>query len=411
MTAPQLDAQDELACFRDRFVIVDPDLVYLDGNSLGRMPKAAKDILANEASCGWGEKLVRGWGSWYGLPERLGAKIARIIGAQPDEVIVSDSTTVNLFKLVSASLKLDPARSNVVTEDLDFPSDLYAICSALGTDGSMNVVVSPDKLTIEPEQFEEALDEETALLTLSHTSFKSGFVHDMAAVTKLAHAKGAPVLWDLSHSVGAVPVDLNRAGADMAVGCTYKYLNGGPGAPAFLYVKRELHDILEGPIWGWFGQQNAFAFGLEYEPREGIKKLLVGTPPILSMACIEPGVDMVLEAGMDRIRAKSVKQTEFLIELWERRLKPLGVQLNSPRASARRGSHVSFGHPEALRIDMALIEEVNVVPDFRAPDNIRFGVSPLYTSFQEIEEGVARFERVLKEKLYEKFGDERPTVT
>jgi kynureninase len=410
MTAAQLDAQDELAHFRDRFVITDPDLVYVDGNSLGRMPKAAQALVKAEAE-NWGNDLVRGWSKWFGLPERIGGKIAQIIGADADEVIVSDSTTVNLFKLVSGALMLDPDRRNVVTEDLNFPSDLYAISSALGTDGSMNVIVSPDKITIEPSDIDEALDEQTALLSLSHTSFKSGAVHDMNAVTKLAHAKGVPVLWDLCHSVGAVPVDLKAANADLAVGCTYKYLNGGPGAPAFLYVRRELQDHLDSPIWGWFGQRNAFAFDLEYEPREGINKFLVGTPPILSLACIEPGVDMILEAGMDRIRAKSVRQTEFLIQLWEERLKPLGVTLNSPRDSKRRGSHVSFGHPEALRIDKALIERMNVVPDFRAPDNIRYGASPLYTSFAELEEGVSRLERVVREKMYEEFDDRAPAVT
>jgi len=411
MTAAQLDAQDELAPFRDRFVIDDPDLIYLDGNSLGRMPKAAREVLKNEAEAGWGGRLVRGWSSWYGLPERIGAKIARIIGAEADEVIVSDSTTVNLYKLVVGALRLEPWRSNVVTDDLNFPSDLYAISSAVGTDGSVSVVMSPDKMTTSAEDIEAGLDPHTALLTLSHTSFKSAFVHDMTAITTLSHEHGAPVLWDLSHSVGAVPVDLKAAGADLAVGCTYKYLNGGPGSPAFLFVKRELQEELESPIWGWFGQRNAFSFDLEYEPREGVKKFLVGTPPVLSLACIEPGVDMVLEAGMSRIRSKSVRQTEFLIELWEERLEPLGVSLNSPRDSARRGSHISFGHPEALRIDKALIEEMNVVPDFRAPDNIRFGVSPLYTSFAEIEEGVARFEKVIKERIFEKFDAAAPAVT
>lgn len=411
MTAAQLDAQDELASFRDRFVIDDPDLIYLDGNSLGRMPKATQALLKQESEQDWGKDLVRGWSKWYGLPERIGAKIAQVIGGEADEVIVSDSTTVNLYKLVSASIQLQPGRTDVVTDDLNFPSDLYAISSAVGTNGSMNVVMSADKQSVCREEIEEALTDQTALLTLSHTSFKSGFVYDIAAITRLAHEQGIPVLWDLSHSVGAVPVGLKASGADMAVGCSYKYLNGGPGAPAFLYVRRELQDHLDSPIWGWFGQRDAFAFDLAYEPREGMKKFLVGTPPVLSLACIEPGVDMVLEAGMDRIRAKSIRQTEFLISLWESKLKPLGVTLNSPRDPNIRGSHVSFGHPEALRIDKALIEEMNVIPDFRAPDNLRFGVSPLYTTFQEIEEGVTRLEKVIGEKIYESFDSRKPEVT
>jgi kynureninase len=411
MTAAQLDAQDELAHFRDRFVIDDPELIYLDGNSLGRMPKATLELLDRETREGWGKGLVRHWSRWFHLPQEIGAKIARVIGAEADEVIVSDSTTVNLFKLVTAILNRDPSRTDVVTDDLNFPSDVYAISSAVGTFGSTNVVISPDKQTVPDGDIAGALDERTALLTLSHTSFKSAFVYDMRGITALAGEHGVPVLWDLSHSVGSVPVDLGGSGAALAVGCSYKYLNGGPGAPAFLYARREFQDELDNPIWGWFGRQNAFAFDLDYEPKSGVDKFLVGTPPVLSLACIEPGVDLVLEAGMDRIRAKSILQTEFLISLWSERLAPLGVSLNSPRDPAKRGAHVSFGHPEALRIDKALIEEMNVVPDFRAPDNLRFGLSPLYTSFAEIEGAVVRFERVLRERTYERYDANPAEVT
>jgi kynureninase len=256
-----------------------------------------------------------------------------------------------------------------------------------------------------------ALDAETALVALTHTSFKSGYIYDMPAITAAAHRAGAVMLWDLSHSVGSVPVDLNAAGADLAVGCTYKYLNGGPGSPAFLYVRRDLQERLLNPIWGWFGQRGQFDFKLDYEPGPGLQRFLVGTPPMLSLAAIEPAVDLMLEAGLDRLRAKSIQQTEYLIGLWEARLKPLGVSLNSPRDPARRGSHVSLGHPEGLRIDRALIEEMNVVPDFRYPDNIRLGVAPLYTRFVDIYEGLTRLERVIVEKRYEKYPVERPEVT
>jgi kynureninase len=219
------------------------------------------------------------------------------------------------------------------------------------------------------------------------------------------------MLWDLSHSVGAMPLWLNRAGADLAVGCTYKYVNGGPGAPAFLYVRRDLQDNLLNPIWGWFSQQGQFDFKLDYRPTPGITRFLAGTPPMLSLLAIEPAVDLLLEAGLDRLRAKSMKQTEYLIGLWEALLKPLGFSLNSPRDAERRGSHVSIGHPDGLRIDRALIEDAHVLPDFRYPDNIRLGVAPIYTSFTEIHEAVMRLCRVLEERLYEKYPMERPDVT
>jgi kynureninase len=412
--ARDLDAADELAHFRTRFCIEDEDLIYLDGNSLGRMPTAAAERVSQLACKEWGCDLVRGWADWFDLPERLGAKIATLIGAQPDEVIVSDSTTVNLYKLVSAALKSQGGRNEVVTDSLNFPSDLYAISSVLqnfGPGRQLRVCHSADQISIQPQELKNLLDQNTALLTTSHTSFKSGFVHDMKAVTDLAHDAGALALWDLSHSVGALPVDLNGSGADMAVGCTYKYLNGGPGAPAFLYIRKDIQQKLESPIWGWFGQNDPFAFDMTYSAHPKLRKFLVGTPPILSLAAIEPGVDMVIEAGIEKLRSKSVRQTEFLIDLWEQHLQPLGVTLNSPRESSRRGSHVSFGHPDALRIDKALIEDVNVIPDFRAPNNIRFGVTPLYTTYRELEEGVLRFKQVLVEKLYERHSRTPTAVT
>lgn len=413
LTAEQLDAQDELAAFRNRFVIDDPDLVYVDGNSLGRMPKAAVErvkVLADE----WGSRLVRGWDDWIHLSERLGSKIAGIVGANPNEVLVSDSTTVNLFKLVWAAMMARPGRTKVVTDDLNFPSDIYAISSvlhALGPQYRLEIVRSIDGIAVDTGQIARHLDEDTALLTLSHSSFKSAYLHDMAALTDLAHRAGSLALWDVCHSVGVAPIDLSACAADLAVGCTYKYLNGGPGSPAFVYVREDLLQQMENPIWGWFGQHDPFAFEIGHSARAGIAKFQVGTPPILSLGPIESGVDLILEAGVDRIREKSVRQTDYLVELWERHLKGLGVTLNSPRDSARRGSHIAFGHPEALRIDRALIEEMNVVPDFRVPDNIRYGATPLSTTYAELEEGVLRLKVVLDRKLYERYPTERPTVT
>ncbi len=413
--AKELDQHDPLASYRSEFAIDDPSLIYLDGNSLGRLPLRTRARVSQVVEHEWGSRLIRGWGEgWFSAPQRIGAKIAQLIGAQPDEVIVADSTSVNFFKLVMAALGARPDRPAVVTDDLNFPSDLYLLQGALqlaGVGRRLVRVPSPDGIHVPMQSLAEALTPATALLTLTHTTFKSGYVYDMPAVTELAHQAGALMLWDLSHSVGAMPLDLNAAGVDLAVGCTYKYLNGGPGAPAFLFVRRELQAELLNPMWGWFGQQGQFDFGLDYRPGPGLQRFLVGTPPMLSTAAIEPAVELVLEAGLDRLRAKSVQQTEYLIALWEELLAPLGVALNSPRDSARRGSHVSLGHPEGLRIDRALIEDMAVIPDFRYPDNIRLGIAPLYTSYVDIYEGLTRLRRVLVERLYEKYPVERPEVT
>jgi kynureninase len=409
------DAQDELAPFRDRFLIAEPGLIYMDGNSLGRLPVASLDRARNLLAVEWGQHLIGSWNAgWIALAERVGSKIARLIGAAPDEVIVADSTSVNLFKLVAAALQADPSRTRVVTDDLNFPSDIYILESALklvGRGGRLEIVRSPDGLTVPPAALAEAVDTDTALVALSHTAFKSAYVHDMAAVTTLAHHHGARVLWDVSHSVGAMPLALGAARADLAVGCTYKYLNGGPGAPAFLYVRRDLQETLANPIAGWFGRQDPFGFALDYQPAAGMRRFLTGTPPVLSLALIEPGVDLLLEAGLERLRAKSVQQTEYLIALWEALLAPLGYTLNSPRDPALRGSHVSLGHPEGLRINRALIDRMRVLPDFRYPDNIRLGVCPLYTTYVEIHAAVTALRDVVAERVFAQYSAERHGVT
>lgn len=412
--AQALDAQDVLAHFRDHFVINDPNLVYLDGNSLGRLPKATETLLQKVVTEGWGTDLIRGWNSgWIEAPSRIGGKLAQLVGAQAHEVVVGDSTSVNLFKLLLAALLAQPKRRKIVTDDLNFPSDVYILqgLQRLVPDCEVVIVPSPDGIHGPVEALAEAIDEATAVVTLSHTLFKSGYTYDMAEITALAHRKGALILWDLSHSVGAVPVTLNAAHADLAVGCTYKYVNGGPGAPAFLYVRQDLQKSLQNPISGWMGQKDAFAFGLSYEATSGVRRFLTGTPPMLSLLAIEPGLDLLLEAGMSRLRAKSVQQSEYLIGLWEAVLAPLGFRLNSPQETARRGSHVSLGHEEGLRIDLALIEEMNVLPDFRAPDSIRLGIAPLYNSFADIWTAVHRLEAVVSQKIYTKYNASGIVVT
>lgn len=413
--ARTLDERDALAAFRERFVIREPELIYLDGNSLGRLPKAAARLaegLVNEA---WGTRLIRGWNEgWLELSQRIGAKIAGLVGAQPDEVLVADSTTVNLFKLAVAALKARPGRRRILTDDLNFPSDLYALhgaCDLLGRGHGLERVASEDGVHGPEDALKDALDEDTALLALSHVVFKSGYLYDMRALSEAAHEVGALTLWDLSHAAGSVDVDLGGAGADLAVGCTYKYFNGGPGAPAFLYVRRELQEALLNPVPGWLGADRPFDFGLEYRPARGLRRFLTGTPPVVSTALIEPGVDLLLEAGMARVREKSVQQTEYLVRLCDERLAPLGFSLHSPRDPTRRGSHISLGHPQGLGIDLAMIRDKAVIPDFRPPDNLRLGVAPLYTRYEELFLAVARTADIVKNGLHEAYLHEAPAVT
>jgi kynureninase len=413
--AAALDAHDPLAAFRQEFVVNDPTLIYLDGNSLGRLPRRTRALIQDTVDRQWGERLIRGWNEgWLDLAQRIGGKVAPLVGAQAGEVAVAESTSTNLFKLAVAALKARPGRRKIVTDDLNFPSDLYifqGIVDLLGGEHKLVVVPSPDGIHGPVDALASAIDADTALVSLSHTVFKSAYTYDMASITALAHEAGALALWDLSHSAGAVPVDLHSAGADLAVGCTYKYLNGGPGAPAFLYVARDLQDSLRNPIAGWFSQAAPFDFGLAYQPAAGLRRMLTGTPPVLSLAAIEPGIDLLLAAGMDRLRAKSVHQSEYLIALVDAVLQSLGFQLNSPRDAACRGSHISIGHPEGWRINRALIEQMQVLPDFRAPDNIRLGITPLYTTFDDIRQAVQRLRTVVAARLYEQYPAERPAVT
>jgi kynureninase len=427
--AKQLDSQDPLASSRDQFVITDSDLIYLDGNSLGRMPKAsaerAKQIVDEE----WGSDLIRGWNKgWWEAPARVGDKIGQLIGAVPGQVMVSDTTSINLFKLAMAALTYQPERKRIITDTLNFPSDLYILqgCVKLLSAGRVDLhdlsgsyqdheiirISSLDNdITPDVAALESAINDDTALVTLSHILFKSGYIYDMCHITDLAHRKGALVLWDLSHSVGAIPIALDSCDADLAIGCTYKYLNGGPGAPAFLYVNKNIQEKLSSPIWGWWGQTKPFDFGLDYTPAPGTQRFLVGTQPMISLLTMEAALDMFLKIGMDAIRAKSIVMTDYASFLTDSLLAPFGFSFGSPRDSAQRGSHISIRHPDGYRINRALIEEMNVIPDFREPDNIRLGFAPLYTSFTEIWEGFDRIRRVMKEKVYEKYTRQKLLVT
>ena len=417
--ATSLDEQDELSAYRSRFVSGDERLIYLDGNSLGKLPVESKTILDRTVNLEWGERLIRSWNSdWYSKNRELGDKIARIAGASEGEVIITDTTSVNLYKLAHAALKFKEGRRRIVTDELNFPSDLYILQGLIkdfGEGYELVVVTSRDGMTIDSRDLKEKIDDNTALVSLSHVAFKSAFRYNMKEITALAHERGAMMLWDLSHSIGAVPGELNESNADLAVGCTYKYLNGGPGSPAFLYVRKDLQEKLSSPIWGWFGEKNPFDFALEYRPGEGISRFLAGTPPILSLKAIEPTIDMLNETGMQTIRKKSVAQSEYLIKLAKELLWPLGFQPGSPLDPEKRGSHVSLRHPEAYRICKALIDphlgEAVIIPDFREPDNIRLGITPLYTTYTEIFTAVREIRNIVEEKLFLKYSSEREQVT
>lgn len=410
--AVQADETDPLARFRDEFVNTDPDLIYMDGNSLGRLPKGAIDLVDAVVHQQWGDHLIRSWNEgWWTLQLELGDKLAPIVGASDGEVIISDSTSVNLFKLAAAAVRGRPGRTKIVTDDLNFPSDVYILDGVARVFGLELVIVPSDGIYGPVQGLSEAIDADTALVSLSHTTFKSGYTYDMEAVTALAHHSDAFILWDTSHSVGAVPIDFASAGVDLAVGCTYKYLNGGPGSPAFLYVRKELQDQLGNPITGWWGHADPFGFGLEFQPIDGIRRYHSGTMPMLSLAAVETGLDTVLDAGMDAIRAKSVTLSEYFISQTELHLEPLGFQIASPVDPRWRGSHVSLGHEEAYGITRAIIERAKVIPDFRAPDNLRLGLSPLYTSFVEVHTGIQRIREVVERGIHNEYGDITVTVT
>lgn len=412
--ASALDSADPLRAFAHRFAPTEPHLIYFDGNSLGRLPLATvshiDEVIRNE----WGHELIRSWpGRWWDLAHHLGEDIAGLIGAEPSQVIVADSTSIVLFKLTMAALQARSDRTRIVTDDLNFPTDTHATAAAADLLGGLQVVTVPstDGVAGPVEEIIDALDTNTALLTLSHVAFKGGYLYDMERLTRAAHDVGAMALWDLSHSVGVVPIDLARAGVDLAVGCTYKYLNSGPGSPAFLYVGPEIDSQIENPLAGWWGHRDPFGFDLSHSPAASIRRFQTGTMPILSLAGIETGVQLTAEAGIDRIRAKSIGLSEFFIDQSERYLAPLGFELASPRDPRRRGSHVSLRHMDGWRIVQAMIEDGKIIPDFRPPDNLRFGFAPLYTSYTEVHTAVQRIVELMAAGLHLRYDAVRDSVT
>jgi kynureninase len=394
--AAALDEADPLAPFREQFHLRE-GLIYLDGNSLGAMPKRVAERMKQALSGEWAEGLITSWlgADWVNAPRRIGDKIGSFLGAEPGEVIAADSTSVNIFKALSAAVSLNPGRNVLLTETTNFPTDFYMMQGVAGFAASVEAKAVP------PEDLVGAIDVNTAAVLLTQVHYKTGLVRDMAAVTAEAHAKGALVIWDLSHSAGAIPVDLNRARADFAVGCGYKFLNGGPGAPAFLFAARR-HQAKALPVLsGWFGHAQPFAFEEDYRPSTGIERFLCGTPPVLGLTALECGVDIMAQADMALLRQKSIALGDLFIAGMDERCGDLGFTLISPRDAARRGSQVSYAHERGYAIVQAL-KERGVIGDFRAPDVLRFGLTPLYLRYRDVVAAVEAIRDVVLSGAWDK---------
>jgi kynureninase len=391
-----LDAQDPLRGFRDAFQLRE-GLIYVDGNSLGAAPRATAERLARTVTQEWADGLITSWlgAEWSTAPQRIGDKIASIIGAGPGEVIAADSTSVNIFKALTAALSLRPERGVILSESGNFPTDVYMMQGIEAFSGGR-----VRALTVEPEAVAGRLDDDVAVLLLTQVHYKSGLIRDMAEVTRRAHEKGVLVLWDLSHSAGAIEVDLNGANADFAVGCGYKYLNGGPGAPAFLFAARR-HHAARPVLSGWFGHASPFTFEEDYRPAEGITRFLCGTPPVLGLAALECGIDLLNRAEMQEVRRKSLGLSQLFIERMEARCGEFGFRLASPLDPALRGSQVSYTHPSGYEIVQAL-KARDVIGDFRAPDILRFGFTPLYLRYADVVEAVERLREICLTRAWDK---------
>lgn len=396
-TCQSFDRQDPLAAFRDEFALPE-GVIYLDGNSLGALPRQTVARLNEVAVDEWGSGLIRSWNAahWIDAPRRIGDKIARLIGAEAGEVIVADSTSVNLFKLLAGALRLQPGRHFILTETSNFPTDLYiahGLVELLGGNHALRVV--------ERDQLEGAIDGSVAVVMLTHVDYASGEIHDMGRLTEAAHKYGALMLWDLSHTAGAVPVDLTAAKVDLAIGCGYKYLNGGPGAPAYLFVARALQDAMSSPLSGWMGHVAPFAFEREYRPANGIARQLAGTPPVLSLMALEVAIDMWLRVDRNEARRKSMALGDLFIGLVDELGRDPGLEVASPRDARARGSQVSVRHKEAYRVMRALIDN-RVIGDFRTPDLMRFGFAPLYTRYVDVFDAVRCLREVLISRAWQR---------
>ena len=397
-----LDLADELRDFRGQFELP-PELIYLDGNSLGALPRRTRERIAGVVEREWGRGLIRSWNSadWISLPQRTGDKIGALIGARKGEVAAGDSTSVNLFKALSVALRVNPGRRLIVSEAANFPTDLYVVegvIEQLGGNCELLLIEGTEE-AVEAVLADRGAD--VAAVVLTHIHYCTARIYDMRRVTSAAHGAGAVMIWDLSHSAGAVPVDLDGCGADFAVGCGYKHLNGGPGAPAFIYVARRLQERFTQPISGWMGDARPFEFRPDYEPAPGISRYLSGTPPVIAMSALEASVELLLEAPMEAVRRKAIALTDAFIELMDRHCDGFGLELISPREGARRGSHLSYRHPASYPVMQALIQ-AGVVGDCRPPDLMRFGFAPLYVRYVDIWDAVMRIAEILRTRAWDR---------
>ena len=401
--ALDLDAKDPLAKYRELFVFTDPDVCYLDGNSLGRLPKSTVETINKFLIEGWGTKIVDGWGEWIDKAETTGDLIGRAaLGAAAGQTLAMDTTSVNFYRLVRAAISARPGRKTIVTDEANFPTDRY-IMQGIAEELGLNLVVIPNDLQehstgetfsdelVTPEILKPYLSDDVALVTISVVAYRSGALHNIKELTDLVRTSGALMVWDASHAVGAVDMQFDRDGVDLAVGCTYKYGNSGPGSPAWLYVSKRIQSELQMPIQGWFAQRNQFLMGSKFDQIEGMRGFQIASPSIIGLLCIDEGFGMIEDATIAQINAKASKGTDKMIELFDQWLVPLGFELVTPRDSKLRGGHISIYHPDAAQIARGLRDDMKVIPDYRAPNSIRLAISPLPTSYVEVFDG---FERI-----------------
>jgi kynureninase len=415
--AQALDKKDPLAEFRTHFVLT-PNEIYLDGNSLGKLPKAAQKAVQDTVAKQWGERLIRSWNeAWLELPSRLAEKYAKLLQVSKEEVIIGESTSVRLYQVLHALAKSDLSPKHLGTDKLNFPTDLY-VMEGIAQDfsfGEMTQIDYGQEIEADLEILKTTIKEKPGIYCLSLVSYKSSYLYPMKVLNLWAEQHRSILVWDLSHAVGAVTIDLKETATKIAVGCSYKYMNGGPGAPAFLFIQKALQRKLANPIQGWFGHKNPFAFESDYHPNQGIDRFASGTPPILSLQAMEAGVDLALKAGIKNIRKKSVLQSKFFLEGVREKLLPLGYQLESPTDPECRGSHVTLSHPASWKICQSLLQgtskDSKIIPDFRPPHFIRFAITPLYTRFEELQKVIFRLESIVLTKEYQKFKTNKPRVT
>jgi kynureninase len=416
--ALELDRNDPLAHFRSRFVITDPDMCYLDGNSLGRLPHSTVIAVNEYMTQEWGREVVTGWSHWVDEAQPIGDLIGRsALGAGPGQMLACDTTSVNFYQLALAAINARPGRKTIITDAANFPTDRY-ILEGIAQQLGLNLVIidnesagSADCERITPEILEKYLSDDVALVTLEVIQYRSGARNDIKSLTDLTRKYGAILLWDASHAVGAIEMNLDANGADLVVGCTYKYGNSGPGSPAWLYVSKRIQKELQVPIQGWFSQGDQFGMGPVFERAEGIRGYQIASPSLMGLRCVKSAFEIIEEAGIDAIASKAAIGTQMMIDLYDAWLADLGITLLTSRNAKERGGHITLGHPDAARICIALRQFANVIPDYRTPNSIRLAISPLPTSYVEVWDGFQRIRDLVASRQFEKVEEGGSRVT